>query len=267
MAASSSHQQRHFAPGELSEEESEQQFVHLTFICFDVDQVMDAKEELVISRVVGLVEPVAWRFRTNAPTRYIVNPARGILHDSESVKVTIELVNNRFHPNHKLTLQAMKVPEGSSEKTVWKHKNARSFTNVQTIGLKLSTMLMNIEYTEYIGQEKEANSGSELLRNIMAQSSTVGVDRIKELDNLFDMLQADTLEIRSNVEQTIKLKAVLEKALEARKTTQSELKLRLLEEEKQTRKWKDELLKKEAELQSAQQVQRALAHQQQCAIS
>lgn len=50
----------------------------------------------------------------------------------------------------------------------------------------------------------------------MAQSSTVGVDRIKELDNLFDMLQADTLEIRSNVEQTIKLKAVLEKALEAR---------------------------------------------------
>lgn len=34
MAASSSHQQRHFAPGELSEEESEQQFVHLV----NVDQ-------------------------------------------------------------------------------------------------------------------------------------------------------------------------------------------------------------------------------------
>ncbi|VDM43012.1 unnamed protein product [Toxocara canis] len=271
-ASSSSHQQHGFAPGEFSEEESMQQFVQLinvdqTLICFDVDQVMDAKEELIISRVVGVDQPIAWRFRTNAPTRYIINPARGILINDKPVRVSIELVNNRFHPYHKVTLQAMVLPQGYDAKNVWKHKNASSLASVQTIRLRLSTMLMNIEYTEYIGQENEATNGNGLLRSVMAQSSTIGEDRIKELENLLNMLQADTLEIKSNIEQTIKLKAVLEKAFDARKTTQSELKARLAEDEKQVRKWKEELSKKEVELQCAQQSHRALCQQQQCNVS
>ncbi|VDK43864.1 unnamed protein product [Anisakis simplex] len=221
MADSSPHQTDDFVRGEFSEEERDTQSVHLInvdqrFICFDVDQLNDAKEELMIRRSVSVNKKVAWRFRTNAPTRYIVYPSCGILHDNENIKVTIELVNNRYHPYHKLSIQAILLPDGCDERSVWKHKSAKNVQNVQTIRLRLSTMLMNIEYSEYIGKEKETESANDLLCSVMAQSSTVGSDRVKELKNLVDMLEADIHEIRANTEQTIKLKSFLKRALQSR---------------------------------------------------
>ncbi|VDM41075.1 unnamed protein product [Toxocara canis] len=102
--------------------------------------------------------------------------------------------------------------------------------------------------------------------------------------------KAGNLEIKGNIGQTVKLKAALEKAFDARcvahyldpthltwthdvhwsaptKISLSELKVRLVEDEKPTRKWKDDMLNKEAELQCAQQWHKASSQQQQCTVS
>ncbi|VDM39675.1 unnamed protein product [Toxocara canis] len=249
-----------------------------TFLCFDVEQFADATEELELSRAIGVNHPITWRIRTNAPTRYIVNPAYG---------VTVRLVKNRFHPSHKLILQAMRTPPKCDERTAWKHENAKNAACVQTIRLGLSTMLMNIDYTENVSSdvsvtfaphcyqlycgclEREELSSSQSvdsLQSVMAQSSTIGIDRIRELENLLAMLNADKQQIQKNAAQGMTLKKVLHKALDARRSTLIALKGRLIEMKKQTRRWKEELLESEAELENFQRSRKEYFVQQ-CSVS
>ncbi|KAK6051371.1 hypothetical protein COOONC_11124 [Cooperia oncophora] len=80
-------------------------FLDQTLIVFDVEQRKNASQILHLKRMpkIGLV---SYRFQTNAPTRYIVNPNCGILSDDNPIPIKIELVGNRFNPQHKLILQA-----------------------------------------------------------------------------------------------------------------------------------------------------------------
>lgn len=59
------------------------------------------------------------------------------------------MVENKFHPNHKLTLQAIAMIDGCNERTIWKHQNAKNYDKIQVIRLKLSTVLINIETSKY----------------------------------------------------------------------------------------------------------------------
>lgn len=65
------------------------------------------------------------------------------------LQLTIELVENQFHPKHKLTLQAIAMIDGCNERTVWKHQNAKNYNKIQIIRLELSTVLINIEMIKY----------------------------------------------------------------------------------------------------------------------
>uniref|UniRef100_A0A0M3HUW6 Major sperm protein n=1 Tax=Ascaris lumbricoides TaxID=6252 RepID=A0A0M3HUW6_ASCLU len=258
--------------GSLLLEDEEQQNARLvsvdqTFICFDVEQLSDATEELTLSRAIGPDHSVAWRIRTNAPTRYIVNPSCGVLCDSKPVKVTIRLVRNRFHPLHKLILQATKIPVGCDLNNAWKHENIKNPECMHTIAFELSTMLMNIDYTENVGtDEVYCSKAVEDLQSIMAQSSATGSDRIKELQNLLAMLKADTQQIKMNAEQSRKLKRVLHKALDARKSMLIVLKGRLIESKRRNRRWKQKLSENEAEFENLQKLRKDYTVHQ-CCIS
>ncbi|VDN02039.1 unnamed protein product [Thelazia callipaeda] len=253
-----------------SSENSEEQTVHIvsldqTYICFDVEQLRNAKQDLKLKRCAGVRDPIAWRMRTNAPTRYIVNPSKGVIHNDDPVTLTIELVENKFHPKHKLMLQATLLIDGCNEQTIWKHENAKNWDKVQTIQLTLSTMLINIETSKY--EEENLAASVENFKILMENSSTTGLERIQELENLLNMLKCDTRQFRKNTGRTIHLKTLLEQALDTRKGSLVELKRRVMECEQKTKKMKKELEDREAELQLARRLQANTFSHPSCQLS
>uniref|UniRef100_A0A0R3RIF7 Major sperm protein n=1 Tax=Elaeophora elaphi TaxID=1147741 RepID=A0A0R3RIF7_9BILA len=224
-----------------------------TYVCFDVEQLTNAKQEVKLKRCKGIEDDIAWRMRTNVPTRYLINPSRGFIQNDELITLTIELVGNKFHPNHKLTLQAIAIIDGCNERTIWKHQNARDCSKVQMIRLKLSTVLINIEKSKY--QEESLAMGEENLKSIMENSSSTGLGRIKELEQLLGTLEEDFNNVQKNTERTRRLKVVLQQALNSRKLTFTDLKRRLMENDETTKKLRKELENKESELQFAKQLQ------------
>lgn len=159
---------------------------------------------------------MAWRIRTNAPTRYIVNPNGGVLDEQcPTQSLTVELVNNRYNPHHKLVVQAIQILDSESPKNVWKSARSKDPEYVQTINFELSTTLMNLEYTQQMSNDRSSQSSASLA-SLLEQSSTTGADRVQELDALYQMLKSDTEKLRGNVEKTYKLKGVLELHLENR---------------------------------------------------
>lgn len=50
----------------------------------------------------------------------------------------------------------------------------------------------------------------------MEQSSTTGIERVQELEGVLNMLQADSRQFRKNTERTIRLRGILEQALDTR---------------------------------------------------
>jgi hypothetical protein len=209
------------------------------FICFDVEQAADAKQKIQISRFEGNTnnngksKRIAWRIRTNAPTRYIVNPNCGILDDSCTVETTsVELVGNRYNPHHKLVLQAMEIGDSETPKDVWKSQKSKDGEFVQTINFELSTTLMNLEYTQQMANDRTIKSSSSAsLASLLEQSSTAGPERIQELEALCSMLKSDTEKIQANYERTLKLKEVLESHLDTRKQTIKDLTKKIEESE------------------------------------
>ncbi|EYB89304.1 hypothetical protein Y032_0233g3085 [Ancylostoma ceylanicum] len=92
-------------------------FLDQTLLVFDVEQTKNASQVINISKA-PKVALVSFRFQTNAPTRYIVNPNCGVLEDDKPVPVKIELVGNRYNPQHKLLLQATVIENKDDWKTV-----------------------------------------------------------------------------------------------------------------------------------------------------
>ncbi|KAL3984714.1 MSP (Major sperm protein) domain family protein [Acanthocheilonema viteae] len=223
-----------------------------TYVCFDVEQLTNAKQEVKLRRCKNIQDDIVWRMRTNVPTRYLINPSRGFIQNDEPVTLTIELVGNKFHPKHKLTLQAIAMIDGCNERTIWKHQKFNC-NKVQVIRLKLSTVLMNIEMSKY--EEENLTTEAENIKSAIEQSSTTGLAGIKELEKLLNDLKEDFNNVRKNTERTKRLKAILEQALDSRKLSLIELKRQLMESELETKKLMKELEDKEAELQVAQQMQ------------
>ncbi|EJW80811.1 hypothetical protein WUBG_08279 [Wuchereria bancrofti] len=216
----------------------EQQTINLvsldqTYVCFDVEQLTNARQEVKLKRYEGIQDDIAWRMRTNVPTRYLINPSRGFIQNNEPITLSIELLENKFHPNHKLTLQAIAIIDGCNERTIWKHQNAKNYSKVQLIRLKLSTVLINVETTKY--EEENFTMGTRNLEKFMEQSSTTGFKRIKELEKLLNTLEDDFSYIRKSTDRTKRLKAALEQALDSRKLTLVELKRRVIESDQETK--------------------------------
>uniref|UniRef100_A0A914Y4E5 Major sperm protein n=1 Tax=Panagrolaimus superbus TaxID=310955 RepID=A0A914Y4E5_9BILA len=221
------------------------------FICFDVEQVLDAKQKLQIGRLEGN-KRVAWRIRTNAPTRYIVNPNGGVLDDTcSSQSLTVELVGNRYNPHHKLVVQAIQILDSESPKSIWKSQRAKDHEFVQTINLELSTTLMNLEFTQQMSNDRAAQSSASLA-SLLDQSSTAGPDRINELESLYSMLKSDTEKIQSNVDKTVKLKEVLDSHLETRKQTIKNLTGKIEENENRINQLNSKIKGQEAALSEVQ---------------
>ncbi|EFO17940.1 hypothetical protein LOAG_10557 [Loa loa] len=240
-------------------------YLDQTYVCFDVEQLTNAKLGLKLKRCEGVQDDIAWRVRTNVPTQYLINPSRGFIQNDEPITLTIELVDNKFHPNHKLTLQAIAMVDGCNERTIWKHENAKNRSKVQVIRLKLSTVPMNIEMSKYEGENTAM--GTENLRNLIEHSSSTGLGRIKELEKLLKTLEEDFNNIRKNADRTKRLRTALEQALDSRKLSLVELKRREMEVSQETKKLKKELEEKEAELQVAQQIQTNILAHPTCRIS
>ncbi|VDO21930.1 Uncharacterized protein BM_BM6237 [Brugia malayi] len=248
----------------------EQQTIHLvsldqTYVCFDVEQLTNARQEVKLKRYEGVQDDIAWRMRTNVPTRYLINPSKGFIQNNEPITLCIELLENKFHPNHKLTLQAIAIIDGCNERTIWKHQNAKKCSKVQLIRLKLSTVLINVEMAKFEEENFAMEAGN--LEKFMEQSSTTGFKRIRELEKLLNTLEDDFSYIRKNTERTKRLKAALEQALDSRKLTLVELKRRAMESDRKTKKLKKKLESKEAQLQLAQQTQTNNLSSPTCRIS
>ncbi|KAK0423588.1 hypothetical protein QR680_008223 [Steinernema hermaphroditum] len=224
------------------------QFITLdqTLICFDVEQPSDACQELVIGRTVAGDKPVAWRIRTNAPTRYCVCPNSGVLDCSNSVAaVVVELIGNRYNPHHKLIVQAIELLPDESVKTIWRSDRAKVVENVQTIQLELSTTLLNLDHTQHLSTESSSAQRSASVTSLLEQSSTVGAERVKELEVLLAMLESDTQQMKRNVEQTLRLKEVLEKNLVGRNETKVELKKKIADAEVKMNALQEKVAKQE----------------------
>ncbi|KAL6740260.1 hypothetical protein Aduo_013631 [Ancylostoma duodenale] len=186
-------------------------FLDQTLLVFDVEQTKNASQVINISRApkVGLV---SYRFQTNAPTRYIVNPNCGVLEDEKLVPVKIELVGNRYNPQHKLVLQATVIQNKDDWKTVWDDPKTEEPGVVETKWIELGTTLMNLEQALNLADPENAKDSISVVQLLNASSSR-GAARVKELEDLIAMIRSDNETLQKNIQQTITLKAVIEKQL------------------------------------------------------
>ncbi|VDM43649.1 unnamed protein product [Toxocara canis] len=78
---------------------------------------------------------VAWRIRTNAPTRYVVMPTSGFLTANGNVTVRLTLADpHKYHHRHRFMVQAMEAKEGEKDrKKIWNEERANKLDVVQSI--------------------------------------------------------------------------------------------------------------------------------------
>ncbi|CAB3407958.1 unnamed protein product [Caenorhabditis bovis] len=197
--------------GENSLKQESKQLVTLdqTVLVFDIEQPKYAQQKITVSRIQG-VGPIYWRFQTNAPTCYIVNPNEGLMRDDTPIQVVITLYKNKFRPQHELILQAVQIPLGAfKKKELWDDMDS-----VQVLNLELGTTVMNIEKA-YEVQKLGAESID--LNNFLDSSRTKGKERVDELLDYIKMTMHDIEIINNNVEQSKKLKNVLTEQIEEKK--------------------------------------------------
>ncbi|KAH7723674.1 Protein F54H5.3 [Aphelenchoides avenae] len=74
---------------------------------------------------------IAWRIRSNAPTRYVVNPACGFLTSMETIRVNIELLDvNKYNTRHKFMAQAMVAKNVEKDRRkVWETERAQNISD------------------------------------------------------------------------------------------------------------------------------------------
>uniref|UniRef100_A0A914YSV4 Major sperm protein n=1 Tax=Panagrolaimus superbus TaxID=310955 RepID=A0A914YSV4_9BILA len=99
-----------------------------------------AKKTLQLTNVCGL--RIAWRIRSNAPTRYVVNPACGFLTNNEAQTIQIELSDsNKYSERHRFMVQAMEAKDDEKDRRkIWEDNRATQLDLVQcfrvfTIGI------------------------------------------------------------------------------------------------------------------------------------
>ena len=210
-----------------------------TLVIFDVDQPQNAKQSITIKKLSGH-KCVGWRMLANAPTRYIVKPNAGLLREEESeMATTIELVNNRFNPQHQMVVEVIAFDDEKRWPEIWKKQLPTD--EMQVIELELSTTVVNIESASRM---TEGNKPSQTLSQMMEMSQTRGAERVKEMQEVLVMLKADNATLAKNMEQTERLKKVLGEQIRTKKTqfeenvkktAELEKELKVLKEDSQRR--------------------------------
>ncbi|KJH49890.1 MSP domain protein [Dictyocaulus viviparus] len=200
-------------------------FIDQTLVVFDVEQRKNASQILQLSRV-SKNAIVSYRFQTNAPTRYIVNPNCGVITDNKPISVKIELIGNRFNPQHKIVLHATQIDNINDWKTIWDDPKMDEPGAYQIVWIELSTTVMNLEHTLNLA-DQECMKPSSSVSQILSASNSVGAERVKELEDLKAMLMADNETILKNIEQTVNLKKVIEKQLAERKAEANDLHIKV----------------------------------------
>ncbi|KAK6045177.1 hypothetical protein COOONC_17318 [Cooperia oncophora] len=146
-------------------------FLDQTLIVFDVEQRKNASQILHLKRMpkIGLV---SYRFQTNAPTRYIVNPNCGILSDDNPIPIKIELVGNRFNPQHKLILQAALIENKDDWQRVWEDARTDKPGVYQNLWIELSTTVMNLEQAQNFNEHETLVSTLLKIKRVRMSSPT-----------------------------------------------------------------------------------------------
>ncbi|KJH45081.1 hypothetical protein DICVIV_08866 [Dictyocaulus viviparus] len=181
------------------------------YIVFDVDQESNATEVVHISRL-AMTWFVAFRFQTNAPTRYLVKPNSGVLENNQPVaqknmiKVKIELYGNRYNPNHILFVEATVVRKKSDWKKVWEDEDLGPH-NVQRVYFQLSTTVIGVDRALQFTDTTERTKA--VLTQILAQSNAKGQEKVKELESFYEVLKSDNELLQHNIEQTLRLKNII----------------------------------------------------------
>uniref|UniRef100_A0A158PAH8 Retrotransposon protein, putative, unclassified n=1 Tax=Angiostrongylus cantonensis TaxID=6313 RepID=A0A158PAH8_ANGCA len=137
-------------------------------------------------------------------------------------QVRIELVGNRFNPQHKIVLHATEIQDINEWKTVWDDPKMDEPGAYQVVWIELSTTVMNLEQAHNL-TELACMKANSSIEQLLSASNSKGAARVKELEDLKAMLAADNETIIKNVEQTINLKHVIEKQLADRKSEASDL--------------------------------------------
>nr|CDJ95467.1 Protein W08E3.4 [Haemonchus contortus] len=184
---------------------------------------------------------------TNAPTRYIVNPNCGVLTDDNPVPVKIELVGNRYNPQHKLILQATLINSADDWEKVWEDPKFDKRESYQSLWIELSTTVMNLEHAHNLTEQDPMNAAA-AVRQLLNASHSKGADKVKELKDLISLLEADTKTILKNIDQTQKLKEVIEKQLADRATETAELRDKTEKLAAEEERLRVDLMREEAEL-------------------
>ncbi|CAD5229186.1 unnamed protein product [Bursaphelenchus okinawaensis] len=104
--------------------------IHLKF---RLTEALSSKANIHISNITQ--KRVAWRLRSNAPTRYVVNPACGFLTSGEAVIVSVELTNtNKYNPRQKFLVQAMEAKDDEKDRRrVWEAERAQNLENLHCV--------------------------------------------------------------------------------------------------------------------------------------
>lgn len=92
----------------------------------------------------------------------------------------------------------------------------------QSLWIELSTTVMNIEHAQNLTEQETMNAAAAVTQLLKA-STAKGAAKVKELEDLKALLNADNDTILKNIEQTINLKAVIEKQLAERNAQAADL--------------------------------------------
>ncbi|VDO51438.1 unnamed protein product [Haemonchus placei] len=140
------------------------------------------------------------------------------------IQVKIELVGNRYNPQHKLILQATLINNADD----WE-KNGPNVIS-------------------FVTQTKFFQNAAAAVRQLLNASNSKGADKVKELKDLISLLDADTKTILKNIDQTQKLKEVIEKQLAERATETAELRDKTEKLAAEEERLRVDLMREEAEL-------------------
>ncbi|KAF8365852.1 hypothetical protein PRIPAC_83681 [Pristionchus pacificus] len=215
-------------------------FIDQTLICFDPEQTQNVQ---TVNLKRNVPQKVAFRWLTNAPTRYIVNPNRGVILDDKPVPVTIELLHQRFSPLHKMELQAL-VMRDNIAGDVFGDK--RRTQEMQKIPLQLGTTLMNLDNAEFLSKQGSPNRSESLLSILDNEKNEDS--KAQSLKDLHELLKSDIVTITKNIESTQQLEQVLTQQLAVRTEQMNDLKKSIGEAEATSAKIDEQLKEMEDEM-------------------
>ncbi|GMT28649.1 hypothetical protein PFISCL1PPCAC_19946 [Pristionchus fissidentatus] len=215
-------------------------FIDRTLICFDPEQTQNIQ---TVNLKRNVPQKVSFRWLTNAPTRYIVSPNRGVIVDDKPLAVTIELLHQRFSPLHKMELQAL-VMRDNIAGDVFGDK--RRSEEMQKIPLQLGTTLMNLDNAEFLSKQGSPNRSESLLSILDNEKNEDS--KTQSLKDLHELLKTDISTIAKNIESTQQLEQVLTQQLSARTDQLNDLKKSIGEAETNSKNVDEQLKGMEEEM-------------------